>query len=70
MLLPGAIIEYMQSPCVVIPVKKDGLLITMTTRDERSVMVNWERGKAWEILQDVRIAAVKKEGGTFLLLRV
>jgi len=42
----------------------------MTTRDERSVMVNWERGKAWEILQDVRIAAVKKEGGTFLLLRV
>lgn len=69
-LLPGATTEYLQSPCIVIPIKKDGLVNTMTTRDGRIVTVNWEKGKAWEILQDVRLAAVNKKGGTLLVLRL
>lgn len=69
-LLPGATAEYLQSPCIVLPIKKDGLPDTMITRDGIIITVNWEKGKAWEILQDVRLAAVNKKGGTLLVLRV
>jgi hypothetical protein len=69
-LLPGATTEYLQSPCLVIPIEKDGLPTRMTTRDKKIVTVDWDQGRAWEVLRDVRLAAVDKKGGTLLVLRV
>ncbi len=70
MFLPGATTEYLQSPCLVIPIEKDGLPTRMTTRDKKIVTVDWDQGRAWEVLGDVRLAAVDKKGGTLLVLRV
>ncbi len=36
--------------------------------DGQSVAVDWKAAKAWEILQDVKPAAVHEVGGTLLLL--
>ena len=68
-LLPGVTNEYLQSPCIIIPIEKDGLPTRMTTRDGKIVTVDWDAGRAWEVLQDVRLASVDKKGGTLLVLR-
>lgn len=74
-LLPGTTIEYLPSPCIIIPIKKDGLPTTMITRDGKGgdgkvVTVNWDAGRAWDVLQDIRLAPVNEKGGTLLLLCV
>ena len=69
-LFPGATNEYLQSPCIVIPIEKDGLPANMTTEDGTNVTVDWDAGRAWEVLQDVRLAPVNRKGGTLLVLRV
>jgi len=69
-LLPGATTEYLPSPCIIIPINKDGLPTTMTTRDGTVVTVDWDAGRAWDVLQDIRLAPVSNKGGTLLVLRV
>lgn len=69
-LLPGTTTEYLQSPCIIIPIQMAGLPIKMTTRDGKDVTVDWDMGRAWDVIQDIRLAPVKKKGGTLLVLRV
>ena len=69
-LLPGTTTYYLQSPCIIIPINKDGLPTTMTTPQEKDVTVNWDGGRAWDVLQDIRLAPVDKKGGSFIYLRM
>lgn len=69
-LLPGAATQYIESTCIAVPIKKEGLPGSMITRTGQSVAINWDEGKAWEVLQDLRPAAVDKTGGTLLLLHL
>jgi len=69
-LLPGTTTEYLQSPCIIIPINKDGLPTTMTTRDGKVVTVNWDAGRTWDVSQDIRLAPVDKKGGALLVLRL
>ncbi len=68
MTLPGTTTPYLRSPCIAIPIKTKGLPTSMITKGGQNVTVDWEAEKAWEILQDVRPAAVHEGGGTWLLL--
>ena len=68
--LSGTTVEYLQSPCIIIPINKDGLPTEVITRDKKVVTVRWDAGKAWDVLQDIRLAPVNKKGGTLLVLRV
>ncbi len=70
MLLPGATTQYLESTLIAVPIKKEGLPASMITRAGQSVAMNWDEGKAWEVLQDVKPAAVDKTGGTLLLLHL
>ena len=69
-LLPGSTARYLQSPCIIIPIQKDGLPARMITREGNDVTVNWSTGRAWEVLQDIRLAPINKKGGSLLVLRV
>ncbi|KAL2048953.1 hypothetical protein ABVK25_010806 [Lepraria finkii] len=69
-LLPGATTQYLESPCIAVPIKKEGLPASMITKSGQSIVINWDEGQAWEIRQDVRPAAVDKTGGTLLLLHL
>lgn len=77
MTLPGANTSPLQAPCIAIPIKTKGLPTSLIKRernvsgqivDGQSVAVDWKAAKAWEILQDVKPAAVHEVGGTLLLL--
>ena len=68
--LPGATTEYLESPCIAVPLKKDGLPADMKTRNGQSVSVNWDDGDVWEVVEDVRFAPANQKGGTLLLLYV
>ena len=68
--LSGTTVEYLQSPCIIILINKDGLPTEVITRDKKVVTVRWDVGKAWDVLQDIRLAPVNKKGGTLLVLRV
>ena len=46
----------MESTCIAVPIKKGGLSASMITRTGQSVAINWDEGKAWEVLQDVKPA--------------
>jgi len=59
-----------ESTCIAVPIKKEGLPASMITRTGQSVAINWDEGKAWEVLQDVKPAAVDTTGGTLLLLHL
>lgn len=69
-LLPGATTQYLPSPCIIIPINKVGLPTTMTTKAGEVVTVDWDAGRAWDVLQDIRLAAVNTKGGALLILRV
>ena len=62
--------EYLQSPCIAIPIRMEGLPTSMITASGESFAVNWADGKAWEVRQDIRPAAVNQRGGTLLLVHV
>ncbi|KAL9036974.1 MAG: hypothetical protein Q9214_005899 [Letrouitia sp. 1 TL-2023] len=66
--LPGANTRYLRAPCIAIPIKTKGLPTSLITRGGQNITVDWEGGVAWEILQDVKPAAVHEKGGTLLLL--
>ena len=66
----GATTQYLQSPCIIIPINKDGLPTTVTTGDGKVVTVEWDAGRAWDVLQDIRLAPVNKKGGSLLDLHV
>ena len=68
-LLSGIITEYLQAPCIITLINKDRVPTTMTTRDGKTVTVNWDAGRAWDVLQDIRLAPVTEKGGTLLVLR-
>ncbi len=57
----------MEATCIAVPIKKEGLPTSVITETGQIVTVNWEEGKAWEIRQSVKPAAVDKKGGTLLL---
>jgi len=59
-----------ESICIAVPIKKEGLPANMITRTGQSVAINWDEGKAWEVLKDVKPAAVDTTGGTLLLLHL
>ncbi len=42
----------------------------MTTKAGEVVTVDWDAGRAWDVLQDIRLAAVNTKGGALLILRV
>ena len=69
-LLPGATTQYLESICIAVPIKKQGLPDKVITRSGQEVTVNWNEGKAWEVLEDVKPAAVDKAGGTLLLMHL
>ena len=68
--LPGTATQYLQSPCIIIPINKDGLPTTMMTQDGKVVTVDWDVGRTWDVLQDIRLAPVDKKGGALLDLRL
>lgn len=69
-LLPGSTTEYLQSPCFVVPIRKEGLPNTVITQSGQRISVDWDKGSLWEISRDVRLAPVEKGGGTLLVILV
>ena len=67
-LFPDTITEYLQAFCIITLINKNRVPTTMTTQNGKTITINWDVGRAWDVLQDIRLALVTEKGETLLVL--